>query len=137
MASETDPLLPQGASAPEITGTGFSKELNANYQYTNKAPKNEVMNEETSEETSDQSFDQAETTASPLRTLFTLFSIVVLFALFITLLIPKGPGDRWHGPRDDPSTNPQTIEARVYKILSENPLIGLYISVYLFTNYIT
>lgn len=133
MASETDPLLPQGDSAPEITGYGFSKELNANYQYNNEALENEVI----VEEIGNQSYDQVETTSSPLRTLFSLFSIVVLFAFFITLLIPKGPGDRWHGPRNDPPTNPQAIEARVNKILFENPLIGLYISVYLFTSYIT
>ncbi len=131
MATETDPLLPQGNSAPEITGHGFSQGLNPDYKYKNKAVENEVFTEE-AEEAGDESSDN--TTSSPLRTLFSLFCIVVLFAFSITLLIPKGLGDRWQGPKDEPHTNPQTIEARVNKILSENPLIGPYISMYLSTS---
>ena len=130
MASEHDPLLPQGNSAPEITGYGFSKGPHVHHQPEDKTLENEVI----VEETGDESFDQAETIVSPLRTICYLFFIVVLFSLFIALLIPKGLSDRWQGPRDDPPTNPQTIEARVSRILSDNPLIGPYVSVYLFSS---
>ena len=133
MGSETDPLLPRGNSAPEITGHGFSKRSNDDHQYKNEALETEVP----AEETNDESFDQNETTASPLRTILYLFSIVVLFALFITLLVPKGLGDRWQGPSHDSPTDPQTVEARVSKILDENPLIGPYISMYLSTSHTT
>ena len=126
MPSETDPLLPQGNSAPEITGYGFSKASTSDYQYSNTALQNAVVVEEEGEEYP----DQFGTTKSPLRTLLSLFSIVILFALFITLLIPKGLGDRLQSPIDEPKTGPKTIEARVNKILSENPLIGLYTSIY-------
>ena len=133
MASETDPLLPRGKSAPEITGYGFGNEAHVHYQIKDKASENEVM----VEEAGDESFDQVETTASPLRTICYLFFIVVLFSLFITLLIPKGLGDRWQDPRDDPPTDPPTIEARVNRTLSESPLIGLYILMYLLSSLVT
>lgn len=136
MPSETDPLLPQGNSAPEITGNGFSQGSYPNHQYKTKDIWNEVFVEE-AEEQGSESLDQISTTSSPLRILFSLFLIVVLSGLSITLLIPKGLGDRWQGPRADPPTNPGTIEARVNKILSENPLIGSYISMYLSNSLVT
>ena len=133
MSSETDPLLPQGNSAPEITGYGFSKPSTSDYHHSNKALGNRVL----VEEEGDGYPDQGGTTTSPLRTLLSLFSIVVLFGLFITLLIPNGLRDQWQGPKHDPHTGPHTIETRVNKILSENPLIGLYISTYLSTSVAT
>jgi len=136
MPSETDPLLPQGNSAPEITGYGFSQGSHPKYHHKGKDIENEVFVEE-AEDAGGESFDQINTTSSPLRTLLSLFLIVVLFGLSIALLVPKGLGDRWQGPTDDPPTNPQTIEARVNKILSENPLIGLYIFMYLSSSPVT
>jgi len=125
MPSETDPL-PQGNSAPEITGYGFSQGSHPKYHYKGKDIENEVFVEE-AEDAGGESFDQ----------ILSLFLIVVLFGLSIALLVPKGLGDRWQGPTDDPPTNPQTIEARVNKILSENPLIGLYIFMYLSSSPVT
>ena len=136
MASETDPLLPRGNSAPEITGDGFSKGSDTDYQYKNEA-RPVLEREDIVEETGDEPFDEVETFASPLRTICYLFFMIVLFALFIAFLIPKGLRDRWQGPGDNPLPHPQTVEARVNKILSENPLIGLYIFMYLSTRFVT
>lgn len=114
-ASETDPLLPQGSSAPEISGYGFSRPAEARYQaQRNVIERTEYVKDKDVENRSTKGF-------SPLRILLTLFTIVVGLAVFITLLAPGSLDTPWRGPKDDTST----IEARVTKILTENPLIGL------------
>jgi hypothetical protein len=114
--SETDPLLPKGASAPEISGYGFSKASQVHHQN-----QSEVVDW-------DEDIDDIDNTPpsstfegySPLRTLIILFTIVVGLAIFITLLMPGTPDVPGKKPGDDTLR----ISARVDKILSENPLIG-------------
>ncbi|KAL6716271.1 hypothetical protein ACLMJK_005837 [Lecanora helva] len=72
-SSETDPLLPQGSSAPEISGYGFSKSAKSLRQ-----TQAEVI--DTPEDTEDKYIEEpdlADTGPSPLRSLVTLFTIVV------------------------------------------------------------
>ena len=115
--SETDPLLPKGASAPEISGYGFSKPSQVNHQ-----KEDEVVDW-------DEDIDDGDNTPltltfegiSPLRTTITLFTIVVSLAILITLLMPGTP----YVPGKKPGDDTLKIRARVDKILSENPLIGL------------
>ena len=116
--SETDPLLPKGSSAPEITGYGFSK---SQYQTQNEVvdPDKNVEDDEGQSNPSYEGF-------SPLRTLVVLFTVVVGCAIFITLLFPGA----FRTPSDKPVDDTVTIRARVKKILSENPLIGPYSSCY-------
>lgn len=117
--SETDPLLPQGSSAPEISGYGFSRPSKAPYFQT----QTEVTvqpESEGSEGKDDDQFSSSSGGFSPLRTLITLFTIVVGVAIIITLLVPGALDSPWHAPRDDTTT----IHARVNKILAHNPLIG-------------
>lgn len=112
--SEADPLLPQGSSAPEISGYGFSRPSKAQYQ-----TRSEVM-ERTGYIGDKAAGDRSPRSLSPLRILISLFTITVGLAVFITLLLPESLGSPWHGPNGDTSTVP----ARVDKILKENPLIG-------------
>ncbi len=116
--SETDPLLPQGVSAPEISGYGFSRRShNQNQKWS------EVIDQvEDGEDKGDGPADQTDGRSSPLRTIVALFTIVVGLALFITLLIPGTWDAPWQAPGDDGSA----FQARVDKILKENPLIGLW-----------
>lgn len=115
--SETDPLLPKGASAPEISGYGFSRPSKVQYQTQSKVlDRDENVEDEDNSPTST-GFEGF----SPLRTLIVLFTIVVGLAMLITLLVP-GTID---GPNDKPKDDTLTVRARVEKILSENPLIGV------------
>ena len=116
MPSETDPLLPQGNSTPEITGYGFSK--------FSKAQPNDQSHDD--DDSSGKNGSKKETNqryrgASPLRTMILLFAIVVGIAFVITLTVrgPRAPTDK--EPEDDSRT---TTKARVDRILSETPLIG-------------
>ena len=115
--SETDPLLPKEASSPEISGYGFSRSSKVQYQ-----TQSEVLNQDEDVEGNDNSPTSTGFEGfSPLRTLIVLFTIVVGLAIFITLFVPgtiDGPGDK---PKDDTLT----VRARMEKILSENPLIGV------------
>lgn len=107
--SETDPLLPKEASTPEISGCGFSRSSKVQYQ-----DEDVEDNDNSPTSTGFEGF-------SPLRTLIVLFTIVVGLAIFITLFVSgtiDGPGDK---PKDDTLT----VRARMEKILSENPLIGV------------
>ena len=110
--SETDPLLPKGSSAPEITGYGFSK---SQYQ-----TQNEVVDPDKNVEDDEEQSNPGYEGFSPLRTLVVLFTVVVGCAIFITLLFPGA----FRTPSDQPVDDTVTIRARVKKILSENPLIG-------------
>ena len=118
MVLETDPLLPKGASAPEITGYGFTRPSKIHYQ-----TQSEAVSPIDNQEDKDQEWEYASPTSfSPLRTLISLFAIVVGLAVFITLLAP-GVFDMPKGSR--PKDDPATLDARVNKILSEIPLIGI------------
>ncbi|MCJ1401688.1 hypothetical protein MMC11_004905 [Xylographa trunciseda] len=106
MATEQDPLLPHDKSAPEITGYGFSREPNSHYDYSQQ-------------DGVDDTEPIPASSASPLSTIFGLFTIVVGFALFIAVLVPGGIELPW----DDTKNKTLSTKARTDKILSENPLI--------------
>ena len=115
--SISDPLLPQGESAPEISGHGFSNRPKRDYgthqvEVMDRAEEYETKNEEQAVQSSEN--------MPVLRILITMFMIVVGFAAFVTLLFPKTFDVPWHSPKSGPSS----IKARVDKILSETPLIG-------------
>lgn len=121
---ETDPLLPQGRSAPEISGYGFRNPSNFN----DYPPQSEVMEEAGEFEGKDDAQALRDGGGfSPLRVLVVLFAIVVGLAMIITLLSP-GTADR---PQSPPQDDAPTIQARVNRILMENPLIGLATLMYL------
>ena len=112
MSSETDPLLPKNKTAPEISGYGFSKSSEVH-----------VDGEDRYQQEADQERESSASEAgpSPLRTIIGLFTVVVLFSLFVSFFVPGGLGHLWD---DTFKKQPQTINARVNQILSENPLIG-------------
>ena len=117
MPSETDPLLPRGNTAPEISGHGFSRPSDSKYQI-----QSEVL--DYPEDLEHESEQQARPTygdISPLRTIIVIFFIVVGLALFASLLLPGG----FNPPRDKvPKDDALTVKARVNRMLSEIPLIG-------------
>lgn len=118
MASETDPLLPRGNTAPEISGFGFSRPSKLQYQI-----QNEVFDyPEDIEDKSEQQARPSYGDISLLRTFLVVFIIVVGLAMLASLLIPGAFDSPWKkAPRDVAST----VKARVDKILAETPLIGL------------
>ena len=117
MPSETDPLLPRGNTAPEISGYGFSRPSESQNQI-----QNDIL--DYPEELEDKSEQQARPSygdISPLRTLFIIFIIVVGLAMSISLLAPGVLDSPWNkAPKDDALT----VKARVDKILADTPLIG-------------
>ena len=113
--SETDPLLPQNNSAPEISGYGFSKRSKIQ-----KGTRSEVIDQQHVESKGDETDRQPDQSSSALRVTFSIFAIVVGLAILVTLLVPGAWDVPWHAPKDETST----IQARVDRILSENPLIG-------------
>ena len=123
--SETDPLLPKGSSAPEISGYGFSRPSKVQYQTRTEVIDPDKNTQDEDDERAIPSYENF----SPLRTLVALFTIVVGLAIFITLLVP---GTIDTTPWSKPKNGPSTIKARVDKILSENPLIGPPILIHLF-----
>ena len=117
MPSETDPLLPRGKTAPEISGDGFSRPSESQYQIQNEV----IDYPEDIEEKRDQQARPSYGDISPLRTLFAIFIIVVGLAMFVSLLVPAAFGPPWNkAPKDDALM----LKARVDKILAETPLIG-------------
>ncbi|MCJ1282028.1 hypothetical protein MMC26_001351 [Xylographa opegraphella] len=106
MVTEQDPLLPRDKPAPEITGYGYSRETSDQYDYSRQDREDEA-------ETAPSSI------ASPLLTIFGLFTIIIGFALLIAVLVPGGIDLHW----GDTKNETLSIKARVDKILSENPLI--------------
>lgn len=120
MPSETDPLLPNNDPAPEIMGEGFSR----------KTPRNNYQKERLSDavEVTGQNGDdsppaEAGLGASPLRTIFTNFTIVVGFALAISVLIRIRYGGPDQAPEVSAPKAPTAIADRVDRILTENPLL--------------
>lgn len=120
MASETDPLLPNNEPAPEIVGYGFSRawkkdEHDQSHTYSSA----EIADDSEVE----QSQVQSDADLSPMRTVIMVFIIVVAFALAISSMITGMHGSREQAPRVGPPKRGATVEARVEKILTENPLI--------------
>ena len=117
MPSETDPLLPRGNTAPEISGYGFSRPSKPQYQ-----TQNEVLDyPEDIEDKSKQQSRPSYGDISLLRTILVIFVLVVGLAMFVSLLLPGAFEFPWkNAPEDDILT----VKARVEKILSETPLIG-------------
>ena len=106
MPSESDPLLPKGKPAPEISGFGYSP-----------TPNEDPGDEE--EKTTRRDY-RSQISTSPLTIILALFTIVVGIGLFVALLAPGGLG----APDEIPRNHTPPSTARVDKILSENPLIG-------------
>ena len=107
MSSEYDPLLPRNPSAPEITGYGYSKASNAQAQSEIEGVRDDAPTDEPR--------------TSWIRTMFLLLTIVVTLGLLLTVLVPEGFNLPWEGDGSRETTN---INARVNKILADNPLIG-------------
>ena len=125
MPSETDPLLPRGNTAPEISGHGFSKPSQSRYQnqYQNQTQDQVLDYPEYIEDKNEQKPSASYGDISPLRTIFVIFVLVVGLAMFVSLLMPNAfefPRNRSKAPKGDTLT----IKARVDKILAETPLIG-------------
>ena len=116
MPSETDPLLPQGNSAPEIVGYGFSKSYQAQSQSQDHDDNHEALDDGRKKYSY-----TGDGNASPLRTIFALFTAVVGAALIIVLIVGGLHLPEIEEPKHG---NPATTKARVDKILSETPLIG-------------
>ena len=130
MPSETDPLLPRGNTAPEISGHGFSQSPQSSqsqyqYQYQNQnQSQDEVFDypkyvENKSEQKARPNYGDI----SLLRTIFVIFVIVVGLAIFVSLLMPGAFEIPWLSPKA-PKDDALTVKARVDKILAETPLIG-------------
>lgn len=115
MPSELDPLLPKNKPAPEISGDGF--EHNAPEVQDQEERKRRVAEEEDLNMVS---------SSSSLRTLVILFTVVVGFGIFLSLLVPGGFGISW--PWGEPNKGSTNIQERVSKIMRETPLIGHYIT---------
>ena len=130
MPSEIDPLLPNNEPAPEIVGYGYSRAQKEDYydnsqiQYQTHINKSSVPDH--GRETDSES--QAGTNSSPLRTILSIFTIVVGFGLILSILISGEFGKSPKAPQIAPSKPPTSINERVEKILSEHPLIGHQIS---------
>lgn len=117
MPSETDPLLPRGNTAPEISGYGFSRPSESQYQIQNETLDYPKDIEDKGKQQARPSYGDI----SPLRILPAIFIIVVGLAIFVSLLIPGAFDPPWNkAPKDDALT----VKARVDKILAETPLIG-------------
>ena len=114
-----DPLLPNNEPAPEITGQGFSRR-------SKKGQREEVCPSYTAE-ISQESEDKApvnndDAGVSPMRRVLIVFIIVVGFMLAISsLFTSRLRSDQ--PPLINPSKPSRAIEARVKKLLTENPLI--------------
>ena len=131
MPSETDPLLPRGNTAPEISGHGFSKPSQSQYQNQNQYQnqyQNQTQDEvldypEYIEDKNEQKPRASYGDISPLRTIFVIFVLVVGLAMFVSLLMPGAFEFPWHSSKA-PKDDVLSIKARVDKILAETPLIG-------------
>ena len=126
MPSETDPLLPQGNTAPEISGHGFSKhshQSQSQSQYHYQTQDEVLDHPEYTEHKSEQKALANYGDISPLRTIFVIFVLVVGLAMFVSLLMPGAFEIPWSTSKT-PKDEALTVKARVDKILAETPLIG-------------
>lgn len=117
MPSETDPLLPRGNTAPEISGYGFSRPSESQDQIQHEV----VDDPEDIQDKSEQKAHPRNDTMSPLSIFFGIFVVVVGLAMFVSLLIPRAFDPPWN---KTPEHKALTVKARVDKILAETPLIG-------------
>ena len=118
MPSETDPLLPRGNTAPEITGYGFSKP----YKSQSQIEDDSLDYPEDIDNKNEQHERPNYSDSSPLRIFLVIFIIVVGLAMLASSLMPGAFNSPWKMvPKDDALT----VKARVDKILAETPLIGL------------
>jgi hypothetical protein len=116
MPSEFDPLLPQNAPSPEISGYGYSKSKQ------NLQP--ELVVEDEQDYEPDEPATPADPSSSPgsfLSTMIGLFTFVVAVGLLIATLMGNSPGAR---PIPSRPSRPG-ISERVERILDGTPLIGL------------
>lgn len=123
MSSEVDPLLPNNKPSPEISGYGYSRSKHSSeIAYSDDPPSYDI--EEDARSTSSSS---SNSTSSTLSTICGLFSIVIFFALVISVLSPGGLKDDnpWtpSHPEPVPRRPARTIGQRVSNILDETPLI--------------
>ena len=137
MPSETDPLLPRGNTAPEITGHGFSRPSQSQSQSQNQYQYQYQSQNQNQNQTQDELLDYPEYIEnkseqkarasygdiSPLRTIFVIFVLVVGLAMFVSLLMPGAFEIPWNSSKA-PKDGALTVKARVDKILAETPLIG-------------
>ena len=123
MPQETDPLLPNNEAAPEIVGYGFShKQKTGSKSDQHQYPSHVV---EAVEEDNGKGADtRLGTNTAPLTTILTIFTVVVCFGLFLSILISGQNGKAVKAPQDSPPKRASSIASRVESILSENPLIG-------------
>ena len=112
MPTEFDPLLPRSKPAPEISGDGYT---------TTPAEPDQKLREQQEEVDDDVAKQEYQTTKSPLRAIFALFTTSVVFAMFIAVLVPGGLGALWEGSAKNETL---TFKARAEKIMSKTPLIG-------------
>ena len=131
MPTETDPLLPQGNSAPEITGYGFSKPSSHRVDLVDDASQSyyEVRGEQSTTDKGTEDGppeDRIQGGPSPFRTFAGLFVVVVAVALVIVVLTPAALdmiiGDHPNWSPWAPKA-PASISDRVAKVLSSTPLI--------------
>jgi membrane dipeptidase len=120
MPSEVDPLLPQNEPAPEIIGYGFSrrKQDASEITYVDDPPSYDDQVDARSTTSNEVS------TKSALSSIFSIFAVVVFFALVLSILSPGGGSD--DQPYNPPPIHRQparTIEQRVSRILEDTPLI--------------
>lgn len=126
MASEVDPLLPRGPSAPEISGYGFSMREQQNAEVTYDTPSYYYHDAEEDEE--EQPTPAASSTKSALSTILAIFTAVVFFAFVMAALSPGGFEDSVPSPYPAPPHSPgrspaMTVRERAERILDEMPLI--------------
>jgi membrane dipeptidase len=125
MASEVDPLLPRGPSAPEITGYGFSKKDQPNAEVQYDTPSYYYHDAEADD---DEATPATPSTQSALSTIIVIFTAVVFFAFVISALSSGDFEDSIPTPYPSPTHTPgrspaMTIRERAEKILNETPLI--------------
>lgn len=126
MPSEIDPLLPNNEPAPEIIGYGYSRAQKIDY-YDNSQAQYQTHVDKSSDQgrgKDPESESQDGSNTSPLRTIFSIFTVVIAFGLILSLIISGEIGKSPKAPQIAPSKPPTSISERVEKILSEHPLIG-------------
>lgn len=121
MSTELDPLLPQNEPAPEISGNGYDwmKKRRNDYQ-------THVGEDTENDKDAARDVDSSSAGASPLRTIVAMFISVVGLGLLISFVLSDGFHGKWRLPQS-PIVPNNSLTARVDKILSENPLFGIYI----------
>ncbi|KAL9007005.1 MAG: hypothetical protein Q9188_000293 [Gyalolechia gomerana] len=116
MPSESDPLLPQYPSAPEISGNGHRRKPRCQSDQAHV-----VQDTDNDKETAEASRSPGEG-PSPLRVIVILFTSVVGLGLLISFLSSDGFRGKWKIPRTPEDSLDRSLVERVDKILFDNPL---------------